>query len=411
MKFSHHIIIGQTLTDLQGKLDSILAAHPQQQVVFKRYFLPDESLRQQFPAEKGAVSYIIQPVLCEGSVALWLVLCEGAAVRYQGCETLLEGEGIRLIITASLTCPEGTSEQQTRSIFSAYAALLEARGLTLEGNCVRTWLFCDDIDHQYAGLVKARREFFAACGLTPQTHFIASTGIAGRPAGAGTPEGAYSLVSANEGVPAPAAARAAETAPAAARAAETAPAAEHTAIVQMDALAMEGAFTQRYLYARTHLSPTYDYGVTFERGVRIDAGGHHATLISGTASIDHKGNILHEGDVPGAGEQGTHRETGAVIGIAVTLTGRLDAQAGRAVGEDGAGDAEALDRTGVAGGAGNLPGGTGGDAVHHGGTGAANEQGGFLLQGHRLDDFFDVVLGQFRLGQGSERHDERCNGQ
>ena len=307
MKFSHHIIIGQTLTDLQGKLDSILAAHPQQQVVFKRYFLPDESLRQQFPAEKGAVSYIIQPVLCEGSVALWLVLCEGAQVHDQGRETILEGEGIRLIITASLTCPEGTSEQQTRSIFGAYAALLEARGLTLEGNCVRTWLFCDDIDHQYAGLVKARREFFAACGLTPQTHFIASTGIAGRPAGAGTPEGAYSLVSANEGVPAPAAARAAETAPAAARGAETAPAAaraadavraaEHTAIVQMDALAIEGAFTQRYLYARTHLSPTYDYGVTFERGVRIDAGGHHATLISGTASIDHKGNILHEGDV------------------------------------------------------------------------------------------------------------------
>lgn len=276
MKFSHHIIIGQTLTDLQGKLDSILAAHPQQQVVFKRYFLPDEILRQQFPAEKGAVSYIIQPVLCEGSVALWLVLCEGAQVHDQGRETILEGEGIRLIIIASLTCPEGTSEQQTRSIFGAYAALLEARGLTLEGNCVRTWLFCDDIDHQYAGLVKARREFFAACGLTPQTHFIASTGIAGRPAGAGTPEGAYSLVSANEGVPAPAAT---------------------PAIVQMDALAIEGAFTQRYLYARTHLSPTYDYGVTFERGVRIDAGGHHATLISGTASIDHKGNILHEGDV------------------------------------------------------------------------------------------------------------------
>ena len=245
-------------------------------MVFKRYFLPDETLRRQLPAEEGAVSYIVQPVLCEGSVALWLVLCEGAAVRYQGCETLLEGEGIRLIITASLTCPEGTSEQQTRSIFSAYAALLEARGLTLEGNCVRTWLFCDDIDHQYAGLVKARREFFAACGLTPQTHFIASTGIAGRPAGAGTPEGAYSLVSANEGVPAPAAT---------------------PAIVQMDALAIEGAFTQRYLYARTHLSPTYDYGVTFERGVRIDAGGHHATLISGTASIDHKGDIVHEGDV------------------------------------------------------------------------------------------------------------------
>ena len=123
------------------------------------------------------------------------------------------------------------------------------------------------------------------------------------------------------------------------------------------------------------------------------------------------GHILHEGDIPGAGQQGSHRETGAVIGVAVTLTGGLDAQAGRAVGEDGAGDAEALDRTGVAGGAGNLPGGTGSHAVHHGGTGAANEQGGFLLQGHRLDDFFDVVLAQLRLGKGAERYDERGNSQ
>ena len=292
MKFSHHIIIGQTLTDLQGKLDSILAAHPQQQVAFKRYFLPDESLRQQFPAEKGAVSYIIQPVLCEGSVALWLVLCEGVTVRYQGCETLLEADGVRLIVTASLTSPDGTSEQQTRSIFGTYAALLEARGLTLEGNCIRTWLFCDDIDHQYAGLVKARREFFAACGLTPQTHFIASTGIAGRPAGQPAGQSVSLPAAQPAGAPTPSFAETREYALSGVDAPAATP-----AIVQMDALAIEGAFTQRYLYARTHLSPTYDYGVTFERGVRIDAGGHHATLISGTASIDHKGNILHEGDV------------------------------------------------------------------------------------------------------------------
>ena len=123
------------------------------------------------------------------------------------------------------------------------------------------------------------------------------------------------------------------------------------------------------------------------------------------------GHTLHQVDIPGAGQKGTHRETGAVIGVAVTLAGGLDAQAGRAVGEDGAGDAEALDRAGVAGGAGNLPGGTGGDAVHHGGTGAAHQQGGFLLQSHRLDDFFDVVLGQLRLGKRTERHAKRRKGQ
>ena len=51
------------------------------------------------------------------------------------------------------------------------------------------------------------------------------------------------------------------------------------------------------------------------------------------------------------------------------------------------------------------------DAVHHGGAGAAHQQGGFLLQGHRLDDFFDVVLAQLRLGKGAERYDERGNSQ
>ena len=208
MKFNHYIIKGQNLTELRTQQDGILSAHPQQQVAFKRYFLPDNSLLRQLPAEEGAVSHIIQPVLCEGSVALWLVLCEGFRVRYQGRETILEGEGFRLIVTASLTCPDGTSEEQTRSIFGAYATLLQGHGLTLEGNCVRTWLFCDDIDHQYAGLVKARREFFAACGLTPQTHFIASTGIAGQPAaqpaGAGTPSFAETREYAPSGVPAPA---------------------------------------------------------------------------------------------------------------------------------------------------------------------------------------------------------------
>ena len=122
------------------------------------------------------------------------------------------------------------------------------------------------------------------------------------------------------------------------------------------------------------------------------------------------GHVLHEGDVPGAGEEGSHREAGAVEGRVGTLAGRLDAQAGGAVGEDGAGNAQALDRAGVAGGAGNLPGGTGGDAVHDGGTGAAHEQRGLLLEGHRLDNVFDVVLGQLRLRGGGKGQAQRGDG-
>ena len=122
-------------------------------------------------------------------------------------------------------------------------------------------------------------------------------------------------------------------------------------------------------------------------------------------------HLLHHFRIPGARKEGSHRETGAVVGVAVTLTGRLDAQAGRAVGEDGAGDAQTFDRTGVARRTGDLPGGTGGNAVHHSGTGAAHQERRFLLQGHRLQHFFDVVFAKLRLREGAERKTQRGNGQ
>jgi enamine deaminase RidA (YjgF/YER057c/UK114 family) len=54
---------------------------------------------------------------------------------------------------------------------------------------------------------------------------------------------------------------------------------------------------QRYLYAPTHLNPTYEYGVTFERGTRMEYGDRTHLIISGTASIDNQGNVLHVGDI------------------------------------------------------------------------------------------------------------------
>lgn len=52
-----------------------------------------------------------------------------------------------------------------------------------------------------------------------------------------------------------------------------------------------------FLYAPEHLNPTYEYGVTFERGVYIDFGDRRKVYISGTASIDNKGLIVHPGDI------------------------------------------------------------------------------------------------------------------
>ena len=58
---------------------------------------------------------------------------------------------------------------------------------------------------------------------------------------------------------------------------------------------------QRYLYASTHLNRTSDYGVTFERGTLMQYGDRNHVFISGTASINNRGEVIHVGDI--------HRQT------------------------------------------------------------------------------------------------------
>jgi enamine deaminase RidA (YjgF/YER057c/UK114 family) len=44
------------------------------------------------------------------------------------------------------------------------------------------------------------------------------------------------------------------------------------------------------------LDEAYDYGSAFSRGLRLDCNGVVTLLISGTASIDERGNTVHVGD-------------------------------------------------------------------------------------------------------------------
>ena len=145
-----------------------------------------------------------------------------------------------------------TSYEQSRLLFDKYLAVIKPLGLELKTQCVRTWIYVRDIDSNYAGLVKARNDVFAEEGLSFDTHYIASTGIGG----------------ANEC---------------------------RSAVVAIDFLTQPGICEadKTYLKALSHLSPTHDYGVAFERGVLVK----DHVYISGTASIDHRGHILHEGDV------------------------------------------------------------------------------------------------------------------
>ena len=67
----------------------------------------------------------------------------------------------------------------------------------------------------------------------------------------------------------------------------------------MDALAIPDIDPSalHYLEAPGYLNRAIEYGVSFERGVGFDYEGLRYTFVSGTASIDDKGEILHPGDV------------------------------------------------------------------------------------------------------------------
>ncbi len=67
----------------------------------------------------------------------------------------------------------------------------------------------------------------------------------------------------------------------------------------MDTYAVDGLKSEQihYLYAPTHLNPTYEYGVSFERGTYVDYGDRRQVFISGTASINNKGEVVCPGDI------------------------------------------------------------------------------------------------------------------
>lgn len=231
--------------------------------VIKRYFLSDaanqyETLIASVPEAPACACSVIEQAPLNGTkVALWAYLQTGI-----GCGTFSNGlyrvqhGAYTHLWGGSAVAQAPDSEEQTSLLLKDYVMQLLANGGHLAENCVRTWFFVQNVDVNYAGVVKARNEEFYTQNLTSKTHFISSTGINGRNA---NPD----------------------------------------ALVQLDTYAVLGIKPEQmqYLYAPTHLNPTYEYGVSFERGTRMDYGDRRQVFISGTASIDNKGNILHPGNI------------------------------------------------------------------------------------------------------------------
>ncbi len=267
----HHVMIhadGCHRTFLQ-QLNAVLDAYDQlieqelkgSTAVFKRYFLSDASNQADdvimSDTSDCAKSIIEQAPLDGSKIGLWAYLMTNVASRLLPsglCETA-HGD-FRHLWNASAHNTATNSEYQTRLLFNEYIMQLAQEGCTLKDNCIRTWLFVNDVDVNYPGVVRARNQVFFTQGLTQDTHFIASTGIGGRQQDA-------------------------------------------QVLTQMDNYAVAGIRREQihYLYASTHLNRTSDYGVSFERGTYIDYADRRQVFISGTASINNKGLIEHPKDI------------------------------------------------------------------------------------------------------------------
>lgn len=228
-------------------------------IVLARLFLSDPANQEKTVWEcigsGRPFSIIGQAPLCGAKVAVWLWMRKGARVSRCG-EGLFhvaipEHEEFWSVSRESL---RSGSKEQTVDLLESFAAHLSEYGLSLERDCIRTWFFARDIDNSYAGLVEGRNIVFDRHGLTDDNHYIASTGIAG-----------------TGSVP--------------------------DRLVKMDAVAARGICSLTYLHADSHLNRTSQYGVRFERGTAVGYSDRSHVFISGTASIDNKGNVVFPGDV------------------------------------------------------------------------------------------------------------------
>ncbi|MDR0874230.1 MAG: hypothetical protein LBN27_12320 [Prevotellaceae bacterium] len=234
--------------------------------VLKRYFVSDavnastslsnHTLSNRWLSEVEAtvaVSVVQQPPLSGAKVALWVYFVEDAKIKSTGENAIaMQHSAYNHLFDMQLHNHHKDEFAQTEGLFSHYTQKLKNEGCTLKDNAIRTWIYVQGVDTHYADMVKARKLHFYEQGLTEDTHYIASTGI----------EGKYI---------------------------------HPETTVLMDSYAIAGISEAQvtYLKGATHLNPTHEYGVTFERATAVDYGDRRHIFVSGTASIDNKGEILH----------------------------------------------------------------------------------------------------------------------
>lgn len=262
------------LTEMLRDFTQILKVYElsENNIVFSRFYLSDIA-NQQIQLTPSALftllaqapySIIQQAPLGAGKISLLIYFVKSETMTMSTLSPnnwhtngQLMGINYRQYWSGNYTDSERfDAHTQTSNIFSSYDKYLASKEINLYDNVIRTWIYVRDIDNHYSGMVEARKELFIKHGLTADTHYIASTGIEAR---LKDPQN----------------------------------------IVSMDALAVDGIVPEQIVQmeALENLNPTHEYGVTFERGTKVIYGDREHYYISGTASIDKNGEVVHLGDV------------------------------------------------------------------------------------------------------------------
>ncbi|WP_051294974.1 Rid family hydrolase [Maridesulfovibrio bastinii] len=235
--------------------------------IFLRFHLSD--IANQLPLlkqrikdieEQSFISIIGQPPAMGGKIAL-----EAYHIKTTAGSIKVNKAQENISVTHGNYCSQwikskigiaGSSYEQTHQAFTYLDSAISKYKATIRDNVIRTWIYVRDIDNNYQGMVDARRELFDSAGLTKESHYIASTGIEGS-----------GYCASN--------------------------------LINMDTLCITGINPDQitYMNAPDYLCPTYDYNVTFERATRVMYGDRSHYYISGTASIDLNGEILHPQNV------------------------------------------------------------------------------------------------------------------
>jgi len=276
---SYIYLEGESHLDFAAQLRSVIGRYAELQreanldpttAVFQRIFLSDvlnqaATVRESaLFSEFVAMSIVQQRPLKGGKIALLAYHINDAEGlkrrRLSPRHLLIEKSGKRHLWSTRLCSSDNdrslSSELQTLAVFDDLTQALEAQRANLRDHCLRTWIYIKDVDIFYHGMVDSRRALFHEQGLTGDSHFIASTGI--------------------EGV-----------------------CAHRYDVIMMDAYSNVDVEQRQisYLNDFDRLCATKDYNVTFERATRVAYSDRAHIFVSGTASIDSDGEVVHRGDV------------------------------------------------------------------------------------------------------------------